>query len=76
MESSHDEHGIPIFDVLGSSLAELANFQRGDLIQAVNGCPVRTQSDVFTQLDKASGTSTVAITVLRNDQMLTLNLTI
>ena len=67
---------VLIRDVIGSSLADRSNFKAGDVIQAVNGKPVFSQTDVFNELDKLSGLGNVEFTVLRENTLITLLLKI
>lgn len=66
--------GVLIHEVIGSTFAELANFKRIDFIKAVDGKVVKSKDEVFEHFSKLTSGGSVNVTVLRDDQTLTLKL--
>ena len=58
--------GVYVLSVDKGSNAESAGFLSGDLITAVNGAEVSTESDISKALDKSKVGDTVTFTVLRS----------
>lgn len=65
--------GIYITDVTSNSNAAYAGLKRGDVVTAVDGKQISSYSDIKKIIDSHSVSDTVAFTVYRNGQSLTLS---
>ena len=64
---SKESGGVHLADVPAGSLAARSGFRTDDLIQGINGQPVRRVSDLFRLQDAAAG-KPLAVTVVRAQQ--------
>lgn len=69
----NDKH-IEIHRVIGTSWADDSKFERGDLVQAINGQKAHSRSEVFLQLEQAVKHGVAEITVLRANNLITVKL--
>jgi PDZ domain-containing secreted protein len=67
---------IQIQHVIGSSWTDATKFQRGDLIQAIDGKQMNTLEEIFSVLEKTIRVGGAEITVLRAHMLLTYKLTL
>ena len=68
--------GVYVSKIESGSSAEKAGFQVGDCIISVNSTAVSTEEEVNTIVDKSKVGDTLSIVVLRNNQKMTLDLTL
>jgi S1-C subfamily serine protease len=74
MKNAIGHRGVEIQEVIGSSLAAVADFRRGDFIQAVDGQAVYAQAEVFVLLEKAVLKGVAEVSVIRGDTLLNIML--
>lgn len=65
------DHGVLIMETLGNSPAAKAGLQRGDIIQAINGRPVKTGDEVQQLIENSTIGSNLSVEVLRGGQTVT-----
>ncbi|MGC8792483.1 MAG: PDZ domain-containing protein [Bryobacteraceae bacterium] len=70
------KEGVLVRSVLKGTPAEKAGLKAGDVITKVDGELVRTPADVASKLRERRSKGTVPITVVRNRQEMTLNVTL
>lgn len=68
------KYDIKIRNILGTSWTEATQFRLSDSIQAIDGQTVHTRLEIFSMLEKAVIRGETLITVLRDDEKITLKL--
>lgn len=68
--------GVYIWQVTGGSAAQTAGLQQGDCIKAVDGTEVSTAAEVKEILQKHAVGDTIVIQVVRNGQIVPINVTL
>ena len=69
-------YGVYIVEVVKGGPADKAGLQAGDRIVSVDGSEVATQSDLGTLMQKHAAGDTLSITIAREGQMQTVNVTL
>ena len=69
-------YGVYVVEVVKGGPAEKAGLQAGDRIVSVDGSEVATQSDLGTLMQKHAAGDTLSITIAREGQMQTVNVTL
>ena len=64
-----DELGLFIDDVMGEN-AKAAGFQKGDIIKAINGNPIRNRNDLTVEVNRKQVGDTVTVTVSRDGELI------
>ncbi|CAG9794919.1 unnamed protein product [Diatraea saccharalis] len=66
------EHGILVWKVIIGSPAYNGGLQPGDIVTSINGSPVHSATDIYTLLEKSSGS--LKIDVVRGRERITLTI--
>ena len=69
-------YGVYVVEVVKGGPAEKAGLQAGDRIVSMDGSEVATQSDLGTLMQKHAAGDTLSITIARDGQMQTVNVTL
>lgn len=72
MKAAENGTGLTVLGVLADSGAEAAGIEPGDLIQAIDGQPMKTEYDLQNTISSAEPGDVVAVQLLRRDESLIL----
>lgn len=76
VQESADVQGVTVAEVAAGSGAAAAGLQQGDVITAVGGATIRTYSDLAAQISGKQPGTVLPVTVQRNGQAETVNVTL
>ena len=76
IRAAEDESGLTVTEVVAKSGAESAGIEIGDLIQAIDGQPMKTNHDLINTISQAEPGDIVVAQLRRRDEALILEVTL